>query len=151
MTIIIKHMDDLKKQIDIACSKAVESAAGILLGKLQEYIKEDYYNLYKPIYYRRTLKFLESAIANMVGKSTAAVGIDELYMSYQYPAKYTYPDGAHGHWTGEDQAYMADAGFHGNAGIYRDGHFWKDFKEYCDENCIGILKQELRKQGLDIS
>lgn len=148
---IIKNMNDLKKQIDIACGKAVKSAANILLEKLQEYIQEDYYKLYQPLYYRRTMKFFESAIAHMIDKSTAVIGIDELYMSYQYPAKYTYLDGTSGHWTGEDQVYMADAGYHGSVNIYRDGHFWKDFEKYCNENCIDILKQELRKQGLNIS
>ena len=86
----------------------------------------------------------------MLGKSTATVGIDELYMSYQYPAKYTYLDGIAGHWTGEDQVYMADAGYHGNFNIYRDGHFWKDFEKYAKENAIDILKNELRKQGLNV-
>lgn len=86
----------------------------------------------------------------MKDNSTAVIGIDELYMSYQYPAKYTYLDGTAGHWTGEDQVYMADAGYHGNVNIYRDGHFWKDFEQYCKDNALNILKQELKKQGLNI-
>lgn len=150
MATVIKNLNDLKKQIENACGKAVENAAKILLEKLQEYIKEDYYDLYQPIYYSRTMKFYESAAANMIGKSTATVGIDELYMSYQYPAKYTYLDGTAGHWTGEDQVYMADAGYHGNFNIYRDGHFWKDFEKYANENAIDILKNELRNQGLNV-
>lgn len=150
MATIIKNMNDLKKQVENACNKAVENASKILLEKLQEYINEDYYNLYQPIYYSRTMKFYESAVANMLGKSTATVGINELYMSYQYPAKYTYLDGTAGHWTGEDQVYMADAGYHGNFNIYRDGHFWKDFEKYANENAIDILKNELRKQKLNV-
>lgn len=150
MIIAIKNMNDLKRQIDAACNNAVENAAKILLKKLQKYINEDYYDLYQPIYYLRTMKFYESAVANMMGKSTATIGIDELYMSYQYPAKYTYLDGTAGHWTGEDQVHMADAGYHGNSNIYRDGHFWKDFEKYTNENAIDILKTELRKQGLNV-
>lgn len=150
MATIIKNMNDLKKQVENACNKAVENASKILLEKLQEYINEDYYNLYQPIYYSRTMKFYESAVANMLGKSTATVGINELYMSYQYPAKYTYLDGTAGHWTGEDQVYMADAGYHGNFNIYRDGHFWKDFEKYANGNAIDILKNELRKQKLNV-
>ena len=92
---------------------AIENTAKILLEKLKEYINEDYYNLYEPIYYKpRTMKFLKSAVANITGKSTATIGIDKLYRSYQYPF---------GDWTGEEQTYMADAGFHGNSDIYRDG------------------------------
>lgn len=151
MATVIKNMNDLKKQIENACNKAVENAANILLKKLQEYINEDYYDLYAPKYYiPRTMKFYESAVANMMGKSTATIGIDELYMSYQYPAKYTYLDGTEGHWTGEDQVHMANAGYHGNFNIYRDGHFWKDFEKYANENAIDILKTELRKQGLNV-
>lgn len=151
MAQIIKSRGDLKKYVDAACSKAVENAANKLLEKLQEYIKEDYYNLYAPKYYiPRTMKFFESAVANIIGNSTATIGIDELYMSYQYPARYKYLDGTSGHWTGEDQVYMADAGFHGNVNIYRDGHFWKDFIRFCEENALNILKEELRKQGLNV-
>lgn len=150
MATVIKNLNDLKKQVDAACSRAVENAAKIILEKLQEYINKDYYDLYQPIYYSRTMKFYESAVANMIGKSTATIGIDELYMSYQYPAKYTYLDGTSGHWTGEDQVYMADAGYHGNFNIYRDGHFWKDFEKYANENAFDILKTELRKQGLNV-
>ena len=150
MATVIKNLNDLKKQVENACNKAVENAANILLKKLQEYIDEDYYKLYYPERYIRTKEFYRSAIANMIGKSTATVGIDELYMSYQYPAKYTYLDGTAGHWTGEDQVYMADASYHGNFNIYRDGHFWKDFENYANENAIDILKTELRKQGLNV-
>lgn len=150
MAQVIKNMNNLKNQIDHACNKAVENAANILLNKLQEYINEDYYNLYKPLYYSRTMEFYKSAVTNMIGKSTATIGIDELYISYQYPEKYKYLDGKSGHWTGEDQVYMADAGFHGNAFIYRDGHFWKDFEKYANENAINILKSELQKQGLNV-
>lgn len=66
--------------------------------------------------------------------------------------KYSYrlQDGSIGHWTGKDQAYMADAGFHGNSLIYRDGHFWSDFQEFCENNAINILKEELEKQGIQV-
>ena len=87
------------------------------------------------------MKFLKSAVANITGKSTATIGIDKLYRSYQYPF---------GDWTGEEQTYMADAGFHGNSDIYRDGHFWKDFEQFCEENLIGIFKEELGKQGIKV-
>lgn len=150
MTTIIKSIEDLKNQINVACERAIESASQILLKELQEYINEDYYDLYEPIYYKRTYAFYKSAVAHITGKSSSMVGIDNLYMSYQYPANYNYLDGETGHWTGEDQVYMADAGFHGNASIYRDGHFWKDFEQFCKENAINILKLELKKQGLNI-
>lgn len=54
MATVIKNMNDLKKQVESACNKAVENAAKILLEKLQEYINEDYYELYYPERYIRT-------------------------------------------------------------------------------------------------
>lgn len=147
---IIKNMSDLQTIIELLIEKAVQNASEILLAKLQEYIEEDYYKMYSPLFYQRTRVFFESAVANMTGKSSASVGIDRLYMSYQYPSKYKYLDGSEGHWTGEDQVFMADSGFHGNVNIYRDGHFWKDFENFCNDNAINILKTELRKQGLSI-
>ena len=146
----IKTYKGLFKALNKNINIAVENSANILLKKLQEYINEDYYNLYEPLFYSRTMEFYKSAVANMIEKSTATIGIDELYMSYQYPAKYNSFDSTSGHWTGEDQVYMADAGFHGNVNIYRDGHFWKDFEQYCEENSINILKSELRKQGIPV-
>lgn len=150
MSKIIKNMSDLQTILEPLIEKAVQNASEILLAKLQEYIEEDYYKMYSPLFYQRTMAFYESAVANMTGKSSASVGIDRLYMSYQYPSKYKYLDASEGHWTGEDQVFMADAGFHGNVNIYRDGHFWKDFKVYCNKNAINILKIELRNQGINV-
>ena len=149
--------DVLVKQFTNGCGIAVKNTANRLLQELQKYIQVDYYDMYEPLYYTpRTYKFLNSAIAKMVGQTTASIGIDDAFFDYEYPARYrllgsnNQPSGENGHWTGEDQVYMADAGYHGNVNIYRDGHFFKDFLDYCNENAIPILKEELRKQKIEI-
>lgn len=148
MAKVFKTMIELQNHMQKAITKAVENASERVLQELQNYIMEDYYNLYQPEYYVRTKEFYKSAVAKMLNSNSAEIGISELYMSYQYSANYRLQDNSMGHWTGEDQVYMADAGFHGNAYIYRDGHFWKDFEQWCDENAVNILREELQKQGI---
>lgn len=136
--------------MQVLCDKAVKNAANRLLEELQNYIVEDYYIQYRPIYYERTYKFYESAIAQMLGKSTAFIGIDDLFLDYQYPARYNNVDGTVGHWTGEDQVQFASRGYHGTTEIQTDGRFWSDFEDYCNNNAIAILKEELKKVGLSV-
>lgn len=141
---------ELKNYMQMLCDKAVKNAANRLLEELQNYIVEDYYIQYKPIYYERTEKFYKSAIAQMLGKSIASIGIDDLFMDYQYPARYNNVDGTVGHWTGEDQVQFASRGYHGTTEIQTDGRFWFDFEDYCNNNAIAILKEELKKVGLSV-
>jgi hypothetical protein len=132
-------MVQLQNYIESVCTKAVEKASQRLLTKLQEYIMEDYYNLYEPSVYQRTMQFYESAVSNLLSPNSVEIGMDETMMNYG------------NYWDGETQLYMADAGFHGNVNIYRPGFFWKDFVAYCDQNAINILKEELIAQGLKLS
>lgn len=150
MTKTFKTVVELEKYIQKAVNKAVNNASDRLLGTLQQYIDSDYYDLFEPEYYKRTNAFYNAAVSKVLDNNTAEIGLDDLYMSYQYPANYKLQDGSIGHWTGKDQAYMADAGFHGNSSIYRDGHFWSDFQEFCENNAINILKEELKKQGIQV-
>lgn len=137
-------MNELKNYLESACQKAIENAAERLLVVLQQYINDDYYNLYKPKLYKRTLQFYDSAVTNMLSSNTAEIKMDDTLMNYKNL------DGSDGTWTGIEQLYMAEAGFHGNVSIYRDGHFWKDFETYCNEHAVDILREELIKQGLNI-
>lgn len=141
---------ELKNYMQVLCNKAIEKASNRLLEELQKYIVDDYYKQYKPIYYDRTEKFYESAIAQMLGNSTASIGVDDLFMDYQYPARYNNVDGTSGHWTGEDQIQFASRGYHGTTAIQTEGRFWSDFEKYCELNAIRILKEELIKVGLSV-
>jgi hypothetical protein len=130
--------EQLKKMLEPLISKAIEKASQRLLSKLQEYIMEDYYNLYQPKIYQRTMSFYSSAVSNLLSPTSAEIGMDDTLMNYN------------NYWDGETQLYMADAGFHGNSGIYREGFFFKDFLAWCDENATAILVDELKKQGVPI-
>lgn len=141
---------ELKNYMQVLCDKAIQNASNRLLDELQKYIVDDYYNQYKPIYYNRTEKFYESAIAQMLSNSTVSIGIDDLFIDYQYPARYNNIDGTGGHWTGEDQVQFASRGYHGTTAIKTEGRFWSDFEKYCKMNAIIILKEELKKVGLKV-
>jgi hypothetical protein len=126
----------LENYLQSACTKAIENTAKILCAKLSEFIIEDYYQKYEPLVYQRTYQFLNSASQRLLSPTSAEIYMDETAMSYG------------NYWDGETQLYMADAGFHGSAYIFREGFFWKDFLAYCDENAISILRKELAKQGI---
>ena len=147
---VAKSYTQLVSEMNKSVSIAVKNASNRLLEVLKTFIQEDYYNMYEPLYYERTNMFMSSAVAEMLGQTSASIGISDAFMNYEYQANYRLQDNSNGHWTGEDQVYMANAGFHGNAYIYRDGHFWKDFEDYCDKHALEILREELRKAGLNI-
>lgn len=148
---VFRSPAELQNHMQELCDEAVANASNRLLEELQKYIIEDYYNQYAPIYYiPRTEMFYKSAIAKMLGKSTASIGISDLYMDYQYPARYNNVDETTGHWTGEIQTQFASRGYHGTTAIQTEGRFWSDFEDYCEKNAIKILKEELRKVGFSI-
>lgn len=126
------------KYFESICNKAVENACYRLLGTLQELIESEYYDLYEPNFYKRTYQFLESVTVKMLNKTCAKIFMDETTMNYGE------------YWDGETQLYMADAGYHGTTDIYTNGHFWKSFIEYCEDNAVNILVDEMQKQGLNI-
>ena len=144
-------MVQLQNYIESACNIAVKKAADRLVEKLKDLIQTRYYDLFDPNVYIRTEAFLRSAVANMIGNNTASIGIDEAFMDYQYPANYKLQDSTMGHWTGEDQANIAERGYHGTYYIHTDGHYWSEFVERCNGNAVSILREELVKAGLTLS
>lgn len=126
----------LNKNIDIA----VENTCNRLLGSLQQIIETEFYDTFEPDYYSRTFSFWRSAISKMVGKARGQVFMDESKMDYNE------------FWTGEKQIYAASIGSHG--GIVTDEtkehKFWEVFEEFCEFHAIDLLKEELRKQGLNV-
>lgn len=129
---------ELTDYLESACQKAIYNASGRLLSILQQYIEEDYYDLYEPRFYERTFQFYDAAVANMLSSNSAEILMDDTLMDYS------------GDWSGMKQIDMANKGFHGRKDIYRDGHYWQDFEEFCNGHAIEILKEELIKQGLHI-
>lgn len=149
-------MVSMENFIQGACAIAVENAAKRLQEKLVEIINDEYYDQYDPIYYiPRTYAFLKSAVSKMLNSKTASIGIDDDYFNYEYSAKYMmFENGGgtdrnvSGHWTGEDQVNMASQGMHGSAEIQTEGRFWESFIDYCSDNAVSILREELTKQGI---
>jgi hypothetical protein len=153
---IFTTMVGLEDYINSKCTIAVENAAKRLQEKLVEIIDSDYYAQYDPLYYKpRTFAFLKSAVSKMLNSKTASIGIDDEYFNYEYPARYMmFENGGgtdrnvSGHWTGEDQVYMASQGYHGTYNIRTEGRFWESFIDYCEANAVSILRQELAKAGI---
>lgn len=108
---------------------------------MQEFIYSEFYDVFDPEYYKRTYQFLESAITKMLDANRGAIFMDESKMNYN------------DFWTGEKQLYEANIGSHG--GIIteetKEHRFWEVFIKFCEENCIDILLEELRKQGLKVT
>ena len=55
-------------------------------------------------------------------------------------------------WTGEKQIFAASTGSHGGwvTDETKEHRFWEVFIEFCKHHAIDILKEELRKQGLNV-
>lgn len=148
---IARNYSQIVKEINDKVTLAVKDTADEMQIKLKEFIQEDYYNQYDPTsYIPRTYKFLNSAVAKMLGNSSASIGIDEAYFDYEYPTRYNLRDGSSGHWTGEYQAQMGSRGYHGSAYIQTEGRFWDDFLKWADDNALVILKRNLIKYGVPI-
>lgn len=133
---VFKTTVELQNYTDKLCNEAVENACNRLLGTLQQLIDSEYYDKYEPDFYKRTYQFWHSATMKMLNNNCGQVFMDADAMNY----------GAY--WDGETQLYMADAGFHGSAYIYEDGHFFKKFVMFCEDNAVSILREELFKVGI---
>ena len=129
---------ELQGAMEQCCTVAIQNACEILLAELQRLIRSEFYDQYTPTMYNRTYQFLESATKEMMTDLCGRVFMDAGRMNYLEP-----------HWTGEVQLEAANEGLHGGY-IKREGRYWDSFMEYCNANALNILKQELRKQGLNV-
>lgn len=132
---IVTNLNVLEDYLQEACDMAIEKVARIVRDKLEEFILEDFYNTYSPLFYSRTYAFLKSPKYSILGNATAEVFIDTDVMQYLGIS-------------GEDVANLASYGFHGSIEIFREGFYWSDFIKWCNENVPRLLKIELKKQGI---
>ena len=157
---MITNYTQLVNEINKRTEVAVKITSEKLCEKLKEIIQTKYYDEYPNPRYDRTYMFLNSAVAKMITDSTATIGIDDSYFDYEYSARYTSQSADSnlskigqsydGHWTGEDQTFMASQGYHGSYYIHTEGKFWEEFLDYCNKNARNMLRDELRKQGVPI-
>lgn len=136
----VKNISDMKILINSACNKAVENACNRIWGHLQQIIDEEFYDVFEPEEYSRTYQFWRSATTKMLKQACGQVLMDKNLMNYN------------DFWTGEKQLYHANIGSHGGriTDETKEHRFWDVFIEFCRENCIDILLEELQKQGLCI-
>lgn len=132
-------MVQFQKMLEPLIEKAIKNVAQRMTEELESYIREDFYNAYKPKFYDRTYQLLKSPKFNMNSFNSATIFIDTDAMHYLA--------GEYG-FTGEDSAYYASLGWHGSPDIMTEGHYWEDFMNWCDNNVVLLMKQELKKQGV---
>lgn len=138
MAKVFKTSAALQQGLEAACTKAIENSCNRLLGKLQELIDTEYYDVFTPNFYIRTYQFWRSATTKMLTKNCGEIFMDASAMDYN------------GYWTGEIQLQNAAVGSHGGymTDTTKEHRFWEAFIAYCEENAIAILREELSKQGL---
>lgn len=135
---VFKTVVELENYLESACEKAVENACNRLLGTLQQLIDTEYYDQFEPDFYKRTYQFWRSATTRMLNKTCGEIFMDESAMNYG------------SYWDGECQVQFASRGYHGSTEFQTEGRFWDSFIKYCEDNVSTILKEELRKQGLNV-
>lgn len=119
---------------------AVENACNRLLGHLQEIIDTEFYDVFEPDYYRRTYQFWRSATTKMLNQNCGEVFMDQSAMNYN------------SFWNGEKQLQAAAIGSHGGwiTEETEQHRFWEVFLDFCENNALKILKEELRKQHINV-
>lgn len=136
MAKFFKTIIELQNYMKKTCAIAVENACNRLLGTLQELIESEYYSQFDPDFYSRTYQFWQSATTKMLNLNMGEIFMDESAMNYG------------DYWDGECQLEFASRGYHGTTAIQTKGRFWDSFVNYCENNAINILKEELIKQGI---
>lgn len=134
---IVRSYTALVNELNNRVSIAIENVAKEMVNQLRAYLIEDFYNMYDPQEYKRTYQLRDAPTYKMLSKNMAQVFIDMDSMQYRDA-------------TGRDVATLASLGFHGNLNIFRPGFFWADFLNWADENVPRLLKEELKKQGLNV-
>lgn len=135
-----KNFSDLKDVLNKRINVAVENSCNRLLGTLQEIIDSEYYDVFDPEYYERTYQFWRAACTKMFQENRGVVFMDKTAMNYNH------------FWTGEKQLLHASRGSHGGwvTDETRQHRFWEVFIDFCQNNALNILKEELKKQGINV-
>ena len=140
MAKVFKTVVELQKHTESACRKAVENACNRLLGRLQEIIDDEYYDVFDPERYKRTYQFWESATTKMLSNTVGQIFMNPNAMHYKVG------------WSGKAQIESAAKGLHGGwdyEGV-SDHKYWEVFIDYCEQNAVKILKEELKAQGIPV-
>lgn len=137
----VKTYSALVKEINKRVTIAIQNVAKITCDKLKECIDEQYYQdpSFYPNIYQRTEQFLNSTAYEMLGKSTARVGIDTSTMHYKNGFSAT------------QVVEWAKESMHGSPLYQTDTEpFWDVFIEWADKNIPLLLRTEFKRQGLTV-
>lgn len=140
MAKVFTSVVELERHMESLCRKAIENACNRLLGRLQEILDEEYYEQFDPERYKRTYQFWESATTKMLKNTCGQVFMNPRAMNYKAG------------WSGEKQIITAAKGLHGGwdyEGV-SDHKYWEVFMDYCEQNAVKILKEELKTQGIPV-
>ena len=132
-----KNYSSLIEALNNKVEIAIQNVSNEMVNQLRFYIIEDFYSLYDPDKYKRTYQLQDAPTYEMLSKNMAEIFIDTKNMSYKDT-------------TGDMATSLAALGFHGREDIFRPGFFWEDFVSWASENVPKMLKDELRKQGLNV-
>lgn len=137
---VIKSYSALVSAMNKNINIAVENACNRLLGALQQIIDEEFYDVFEPDYYRRSFQFWRSATTKMLTQTSGQIFMDADKMNYN------------SFWTGEKQLQAAAIGSHGGwvTDETKEHRFWEVFITYCEQHAVNILKEELKKQGINV-
>lgn len=155
-----KSYSAIVAEINKRTEKAVNMTAKQAMDKLTECIDVYFYQDFTPNSYIRTDAFKKSACYELLGQSMASIGLSNDYLKHEYKARYTSQSANanlekigqsyDGHFTGEDNAFLANAGYHGNYNNHEEGQFFNEFKSWCDSNLVALLKKNLIDCGVPI-
>lgn len=140
---VFKTTVEINNYIEGVCEQAIKAVAERMVVELESYIREDFYNQYKPKFYDRTYKLLKSPNYNMIDSKSAKIFIDFSSINYLIDDPvYDYDK--------TDIVKLASLGYHGTIDIFRPGMFWEDFIEWCNKNVLYLMKLELNKRGIPV-
>ena len=135
------NLRQLQQHLQSVCRQAVCDTAEAAMNKLKECVEEQYYNDpdFYPEFYRRTEEFLNSAAWQLLSPTSAQVSIDTALMHY----KNNFSPTQIVEWAGQSM--------HGGELYQTDTQdFWSAFLEWCDQNLIQLLRQNLQKHGINL-
>ena len=144
MTRTFKSFIEIENFMASACEKAVKKTCNRLLGTLQELIMSEYYDAYEPKQYQRTMQFYDSAMTEMLNNTCGQIFMNADKMNYPF-------SGRGWSWDGATQILAANEGVHGGWTTKESTQhrYWDEFENYCDYNALKILKEELKRAGVD--
>lgn len=140
-----KSYSAIVAEINKRSEKAVINACNRLLGTLQELIMSEYYDVYSPIEYSRSMEFYRSAMTEMLSNSCGKIFMNDSYGQYPF-------NGRGWAWNMAQNIELGNEGIHGGwaTNESRNHKYWDSFENYCNEHAVEILKEELAKAGVPL-